>query len=286
MRKRRETGGEEPGLASADLYLKDIRKYTPLSREEEGKLLLAARKGDRSALNRLITANLRFVVRVAGEHAGRGLSVSDLIAEGNLGLIRATQTFDPKRGLKFITYAVWWIRQAMRAALNRQAPLVAFPVNQIEDADRVSREARRLSHALGRWPNLDELLRSTRMNPRRLRRALEAGRPTRSLDHPIYDGGDVRYGDTFPDSDPGPDERLDDARRRRLLRDSLKELPDRDAKVLSLYFGLDTDEPASLEAVGRRFQISRERVRQIKDRALHKLRQRMALRERPELAPE
>ncbi len=268
-------------MASADLYLKDIRKYTPLSREEEGRLLRAARKGDQRALNRLITANLRFVVRVAGEHAGRGLSVSDLIAEGNLGLIRATQTFDPKRGLKFITYAVWWIRQAMRAALNRQTRLVAFPVNQIDDADRVNRETRRLSHALGRWPHLDELVRTTRMNPRRLRRALEVGQSTRSLDHLIYDDGDVRYGDTFPDSDPGPDERLDDARRRRLLRDSLEDIPEREAKVLSLYFGLDADEPVSLEAVGRRFQISRERVRQIKDRALHRLRERMGLEKIP-----
>ncbi len=276
MGKRSKTGGEKLRLESADLYLKDIRKYTPLSREQEGKVLRAARKGDQNALNRLITANLRFVVRVAGEYTGRGLSLSDLIAEGNVGLIRATETFDVSRGLKFITYAVWWIRQAILSALNRQTRMVAFPVNQIDDSDRLNRARSRLSHKLGRPPHMDELIKTTDMNPRRLRRALEANQSTLSLDSPVYDDGNVEYGDTLPDSDPGPDELLDEARQRRLLRESLNHLPEREAKILNLYYGLDTDEPESLEEVGKRFHISRERVRQIKDRALHRLRERMA----------
>ncbi|MCZ6633729.1 MAG: sigma-70 family RNA polymerase sigma factor, partial [bacterium] len=130
-----------------DLYLKDIRKYTPLSREEEVRTLLAAQKGDRKALDRLITANLRFVVRIAGEYNGRGLPLSDLIAEGNVGLIRATKTFDPGRGHKFITYAVWWIRQAMLSALNRQVHPIAFPVNQLDDRDTLNRAHNTLSQA-------------------------------------------------------------------------------------------------------------------------------------------
>jgi len=276
MGKRSNTGGEKLRLESADLYLKDIRKYTPLSREQEGKVLRAVRKGDQNALNHLITANLRFVVRVAGEYTGRGLSLSDLIAEGNLGLIRATQTFDPNRGLKFITYAVWWIRQAILSALNRQTRMVAFPVNQIDDSDRLNRARSRLSHKLGRPPHMDELVKATDMNPRRLRRALETNQSTLSLDSPVYDDGNVQYGDTLPDSDPGPDELLDEARQRRLLRESLNHLPEREAKILNLYYGLDSDEPESLKEVGKRFHISRERVRQIKDRALHRLRERMA----------
>jgi len=276
MGKRSNTGGEKLRLESADLYLKDIRKYTPLSREQEGKVLRAVRKGDQNALNHLITANLRFVVRVAGEYTGRGLSLSDLIAEGNLGMIRATQTFDPNRGLKFITYAVWWIRQAILSALNRQTRMVAFPVNQIDDSDRLNRARSRLSHKLGRPPHMDELVKATDMNPRRLRRALETNQSTLSLDSPVYDDGNVQYGDTLPDSDPGPDELLDEARQRRLLRESLNHLPEREAKILNLYYGLDSDEPESLKEVGKRFHISRERVRQIKNRALHRLRERMA----------
>jgi RNA polymerase primary sigma factor len=275
--KRKTTSGSErtPGEATA-IYLRDIRKYLPLNREEEASLLAAARKGDRKALNHLITANLRFVVRVAGEYKGRGLPLSDLIAEGNLGLIRATQTFEPDRGHKFITYAVWWIRQAILSALNRQTHPVAFPVNQIDDLETVNRAASVLSQALGRPPGLDELAEVTEMSPRRMRRALEANQSPFYLDSPIYDDSNILYADIFPASDPGPDEWVDEVRLRQLLRESLDELPEREAQILNLYFGLDADKPQSLERVGKRFQISRERVRQIKDRALNRLRQRMA----------
>ena len=267
-----------PGGAT-DLYLKDIRNYLPLSREEEGRLLAAARRGDRKALNRLITANLRFVVRVAGEYTGRGLPLSDLIAEGNMGLIRATQTFEPDRGFKFITYAVWWIRQAILSALNRQTHPVAFPVNQIDDLETVNRASRALSQTLGRPPDLHELAETTEMNLRRVRRALETNQPPLSLDNPIYDDGNILYADTFPTTDPGPDDRVDDNRLQQLLQQSLEELSEREVQILNLYFGLDTDEPESLERVGKRFRISRERVRQIKNRALSQLRKRMVQKE-------
>jgi RNA polymerase primary sigma factor len=259
-----------------ELYMRDIRKYTPLSREQENTVLVAARQGDRHALNRLITANLRFVVRIAGEYSGRGLPLSDLIAEGNVGLIRATQTFDPDRGFKFITYGVWWIRQAMLSALNRQTRPVAIPTNQIDDFEAIKKASRSLSHTLGRPPDMSELEEKTEMSQRRLRRAMESTQSTLSLDTPIYDEGGVSYADTFPDSSPGPDEHVERARIHSLLSEGLSELPDREAEILSLYFGLHTDKPQSLEKVGRRFSISRERVRQLKDRALGRLRERLA----------
>ena len=276
MGKRSNTGGEKLRLESADLYLKDIRKYTPLSREQEGKVLRAVRKGDQNALNHLITANLRFVVRVAGEYTGRGLSLSDLIAEGNLGLIRATQTFDPNRGLKFITYAVWWIRQAILSALNRQTRMVAFPVNQIDDHDVVSRTARLLTQQLGRAPSIDEISESTEMSLRRVRRAMQAQPPSLSMDSPIYSDGTIQYADTFEADGPSPDEHVHDAYVKQALKEGLDELPEREAKIIGLYYGLETDEPASLEQVGRQFSISRERVRQIKDRALDRLKRHLS----------
>ncbi|MBK35406.1 MAG: RNA polymerase subunit sigma [Gemmatimonadetes bacterium] len=256
---------------STDQYLREIRKYTPLSREDEGKTITQARKGDRAALDKIITANLRFVVRVAGEYTGRGLPMPDLIAEGNVGLIRATETFDPTRGHKFITYAVWWIRQAILSALNKQTHTVSVPVNQIDDHDVVSRNARLLTQQLGRAPSVEEIAENTDMSLRRVRRAIEAKQPSLSMDSPVYSDGTIRYADTFEVDEPSPDERVHDAHVRQALKEGLSELPEREAKILGLYYGLETDEPASLEQVGRQFQISRERVRQIKDRALGRL---------------
>ena len=264
-----------PSGKTTDLYLRDIRKYNPLSRDEEVSTLLAAKKGDRKALNHLITANLRFVVRVAGNYTGRGLPLSDLIAEGNLGLIRATQTFDPHRGFKFITYAVWWIRQAILSALNRQTHPIAFPVNQLDDREALNRATNVLSQTLGRAPNMDELAEITELTARRVRRAQEANQPPVSLDSHVYNDGNVRYADIFPDPRPGPDERVHESHLHKQLREGLSELPEREAEILSRYYGLDSDHAESLEQVGKHFRISRERVRQLKDRALGRLRQQM-----------
>lgn len=260
---------------STDLYLRDIRKYTPLPREEEARVVALARKGDKKALNNLITANLRFVVRVAGEYTNRGLPLQDLIAEGNVGLMRATETFDPSRGHKFITYAVWWIRQAMMSALNKQTRPVKVPVNQIDDHDALAKIARVMSQQLGRQPNLDELADQTQMSKKRVRRAMEANQPHLSMDNQVYDDGTVKYSDTFIADEISADERVHHAYLHQLLRESLKGLPEREAKILGLYYGLDADNPASLEQVGRKFHISRERVRQIKDKAIGRLKERM-----------
>lgn len=276
------TGGNSPPGDSSqaqgqltDLYLRDIRKYTPLSREDEVKAINAARKGNQKALNHLITANLRFVVRVAGEYTGRGLPLSDLIAEGNMGLIRATQTYDPERGYKFITYAVWWIRQAMLSALNRQTHPVAFPVNQIDDRDVLNKVSAALSQEYGRVPDIDELASETDFSSRRVYKALQTSRASVSLDRPVYEDGVRLFADIVPDGAPQPDEDVHANRLRDLLRKGLADLPEREAEIINRYFGLDVDKAESLEQVGKHFHISRERVRQLKDRALGRLRQHM-----------
>jgi RNA polymerase primary sigma factor len=264
---------------STDLYLKDIRKYTPLPREEEARVVGLAKKGDRKALDNLITANLRFVIRVGGEYTNRGLPLQDLIAEGNVGLIRATETFDPSRGHKFITYAVWWIRQSMMSALNKQTRPVKVPVNQIDDHDALAKIARTMSQELGRQPRLDELAEKTQMSTKRVRRALQANQTHLSMDSQIYDDGTIKYSDTFIADEQPADEQVHDAYLRKLLKESMDELPEREAKILGLYYGLESDQPRSLEQVGRKFQISRERVRQIKDRAIGRLKQNMVIEE-------
>ena len=259
--------------------MRDIRKYTPLSREDEVKAINAARKGNQKALNHLITANLRFVVRVAGEYTGRGLPLSDLIAEGNMGLIRATQTYDPDRGYKFITYAVWWIRQAMLSALNRQTHPVAFPVNQIDDRDVLNKVSAALSQEYGRVPTIDELALETDFSTRRVHKALQTSLTPVSLEGPVYEDGDRQFADIVPDDAPQPDEDAHASRLRDLLHKGLADLPEREAEIINRYFGLDVDNAESLEQVGKHFHISRERVRQLKDRALGLLRQHMDVEE-------
>jgi RNA polymerase primary sigma factor len=265
--------------ASTDLYLRDIRKYTPLERADEAEMMAQARRGNKDALDKLITANLRFVVRVAGEYTHRGLPLSDLIAEGNVGLIRATRTYEPERGLKFITYAVWWIRQSILTALQKQTRPITFPANQIDDLDTVNRTANVLSQQLGRSPDLQELASVTEMTDRRVRKAIRTGQSSISMESPVYEDGNVRFGDTLPSNEPEPDERMDADLKHKLLKEGLNSLPAREAEIISRYFGLNSDEHESLEQVGKRFHISRERVRQLKDRALGRLRERMDLEE-------
>lgn len=272
---RKNTRRIAGGGVSTDLYLRDIRKYTPMTRAGEADIVARARRGDKQALNKLVTANLRFVVRVAGEYTNRGLPLSDLIAEGNVGLIRATRTFDPERGHKFITYAVWWIRQAILTALQKQTRPVAFPANQIDDLDAVNRASNTLSQELGRTPDMSELAEITDMNKRRVQRAVQTSHTPISMDSPIYDDGNMTFGDALPSGEPHPAERMDSRMKSQLLKAGLKALPDREAEIITRYYGLKSDEPESLEQVGKRFHISRERVRQLKDRALGRLRERL-----------
>ena len=220
MKKPGKTDSRSRGAGpSTDLYLRDIRKYTPLAREGEAEVVARARLGDKDALDLLITANLRFVVRVAGDYVNRGLPLSDLIAEGNVGLIRATRTFEPERGHKFITYAVWWIRQAILTALQKQTRPVAFPANQIDDLDTVNRTANTLSQEMGRSPNLEELARTTEMTERRVRRAMQTSQSAVSMESPVYEDGNGRFGDSLPSDEPEPAELMDARMKSQLLRE-------------------------------------------------------------------
>ncbi len=270
-----KTRSDRTDCEAMGLYLRDIRKYTPLSREEEARALSAAREGDGEALNSLVTANLRFVVRIARQFKDRGLPLSDLIAEGNLGLIRASQTFDSDRGCKFITYAVWWIRQAILIALKQQTNAVSMPINQLDDLGTVNRAASALSQELERTPDLDELAEMADMSVDRVRRALEANQPSLSMESTVYDDGYLQYSDTLPTSDPGPDEMMQQSQIRQILQEYLDRLPAREAEVLVCHFGFDTGEPESMEQIGKRYHLSRERIRQIKDRALSHLGRRL-----------
>ena len=261
---------------SIALYMRDIQKYEPLSREEEVRLILAARNGDKKALNALITANLRFVIQIAREYQGRGLPLSDLIAEGNLGLIRATETFEIERGFKFITYAVWWIRQAVYLALKRQTGPVVYPSNQVDDANTVNRVTGALAQELGRYPDSEELAEEVDMSSQRMHRAMEANQPHLSIEGAVFDDGRMQYADTLVVQADAPDELLHQAQMKEILEKLVGELPKRDAQILRLYFGLETGDPESLERIGKRFHLTRERIRQIRDRALRQIKRRLS----------
>jgi RNA polymerase primary sigma factor len=251
--------------------LRDIRKYKPLSREEEAEVLRRAKAGERAANEKLISANLLFVVSVANQYANRGLPLSDLIAEGNIGLINAVQKFDETRNLKFISYAVWWIRQAILKALAEQTNIVRFPINQIEDLEGINRTARVLAQALGRIPTLPEVAESASMSLRRAERAVNASQSDVSLDGPIDADEEVSLHNLIPSGGPSADEELSNRTLVEAVIDSMTALTSREAKIVKLYFGLE-GEPVTLEKIGTQLGMTRERARQIRNEAIGKLR--------------
>jgi RNA polymerase primary sigma factor len=256
---------------SVGSYLRDIRKYKPLSREEEAEVLRRAKAGERAANEKLISANLLFVVSVANQYANRGLPLSDLIAEGNIGLINAVQKFDETRNLKFISYAVWWIRQAILKALAEQTNIVRFPINQIEDLEGINRTARILAQALGRIPTLPEVAESASMSLRRAERAVNASQSDVSLDGPIDADEEVSLHNLIPSGGPSADEELSNRTLVEAVIDSMTALTSREAKIVKLYFGLE-GEPVTLEKIGTQLGMTRERARQIRNEAIGKLR--------------
>lgn len=256
---------------SVGSYLRDIRKYKPLSREEEAEVLKRAKVGERAATEKLISCNLLFVVSVANQYANRGLPLSDLIAEGNIGLIHAIQKFDETRNLKFISYAVWWIRQAILKALAEQTNIVRFPINQIEDLEGINRTARTLSQALGRIPTLPEVAESASMSLRRAERALNASQSDVSLDGPIDADEEISLHNLIPAGGPSAEEELSSRTLTEAVIDSMTALTSREAKIVKLYFGLE-GEPVTLEKIGTQLGMTRERARQIRNEAIGKLR--------------
>ena len=254
-------------------YLKEIGQVPLLSAEEEQTLARAARAGDADARRRLSEANLRLVVSVAKRYAGRGLPFLDLIQEGNLGLMKAAEKFEPDRGFKFSTYATWWIRQSITRAIADQGRTIRIPVHLVEHINRVRKTAGELLRKNGREPTAEEIAVQLEMEPDRVRELLQLAQEPVSLETPVGEEEDAHLEDFIQDEEAGIP--VDEAGRqllRRELMSVLKSLTPREERVITLRFGLDDGRPRTLEELGKEFNVTRERIRQIEAKALRKLR--------------
>jgi RNA polymerase primary sigma factor len=262
------------GERSLDLYLKEINNTPLLSREEEKKLARRIRKGDESALHELVKANLRFVVSIAKQYVNQGLSLADLINEGNMGLIKAAHRFEEKRGFKFISYAVWWIRQAMLQALAEQSRIVRLPLNRAGTLYRIGKAARQLDQELGRSPEVEEIAEKLDLSEEEVRDTMQIANSHLSLDASFNnDQEENSLVDYLADENQEPPDEMtytnalsDDMQR------ALSTLTERERIILNLYFGLEGEEPLTLEEIGQKMNLTRERIRQIKEKAILRLR--------------
>jgi RNA polymerase primary sigma factor len=263
-------GGPED---SVRLYLKKIGKVRLLTREDEVRLARRAERNDMSAKNALVEANLRLVVSIAKRYTGRGLTLLDLIQEGNLGLIRAVEKFDWRRGFKFSTYATWWIRQAITRALADQSRTIRIPVHMVERMNRVARVRRALLQKHGREPTPEEIAKELEMPVARVEEALKVGQEPVSLETPVgSEEGDASLADFIPDSSiDRPLEVVANRLREADLQAALESLPWRERRVLELRYGLAGEGPMTLEEIGTQVGVTRERVRQIESKTLLKL---------------
>lgn len=258
---------------SLEKYLQEIGKVELLSTDEEVALTVRIKQGDRVALEKLVKANLRFVVSVAKQYQNQGLSLSDLVNEGNLGLIKAAQRFDETRGFKFISYAVWWIRQAILQSLAEQSRIVRLPLNKVGSLNKINKAFSTLEQEYEREPSPEELADVLDLSIDEVRTTLGVGGRHVSVDAPFIDGEDNSLLDTLPTDTESVDADLEYRESlREDIRRSLATLTDRQREVVSLYFGIGLENSMSLEDIGDRFALTRERVRQIKDKAINKLR--------------
>lgn len=259
---------------SLEKYLQEIGKVELITPEEEVKLATLIKQGDQKALDRLTKANLRFVVSVAKQYQNQGLSLPDLINEGNLGLIKAAQRFDETRGFKFISYAVWWIRQSILQALAEQARIVRLPLNKVGLSNRINKAFSALEQEFEREPTPEELAEVLNMETDEVAATLGVGGRHISMDQPLAEGEDNTLVDVMENPNAvATDEELDhnESLKTEITR-SLKTLTDRQQDVICYFFGIGVDHPMSLEDIGEKFNLTRERVRQIKDKAITKLR--------------
>jgi RNA polymerase primary sigma factor len=257
---------------SLDQYLKEISQYPLIDRGEEVTLALRIQKGDSEALDKLVRSNLRFVVTVAKKYQNQGVLLPDLINEGNLGLIRAAHKFDGTKGIKFISYAVWWIRQAILQALAEQSRIVRVPLNRAGALHRIGRRSSALLQELGRQPTAQEIAEDLDLSEEEVASTLAISQSHLSLDAPLLPGEDSRLMDYLPDQfSPDPEDETYDQALRETVDHALASLTEREAKVLRLYYGLDHQEPMTLEEIGALLGITRERVRQIKEKAISRL---------------
>ena len=262
-----------PPPGSLDQYLKEISAYPLIDREEEANLACRIRDGERGALDKLVNSNLRFVVSIAKKYQNQGVALSDLINEGNLGLIRAAGKFDETRGVKFISYAVWWIRQAILQALAEQSRIVRVPLNRAGELHRIGKRSSALLQELGREPTVGELAEGLEVEPDELYKTMSIAMAHLSLDAPLVPGEDNKLLDYLADEyRPGPEDEAVEKDLKTTVEAALSTLKPREARILRLYYGLDGEEAMTLEVIGQQLGVTRERVRQIKERALARLR--------------
>ena len=255
------------------IYLKEIGRVPLLSPEEEIELAMRKNQGDQFARKRLSEANLRLVVSIAKRYVGRGMQFLDLIQEGNMGLIKAVEKFDYRKGYKFSTYATWWIRQAITRAIADQARTIRIPVHMVETITKVKKVSSQLLHKNGHEPSVEEVAEELGMQVDRVREIIRISQDPVSLETPIGEEEDSHLGDFIPDElAPAPAEVASLSLLKEQLDEVLGTLTDREEKVLRLRFGLEDGRPRTLEEVGQRFQVTRERIRQIEAKALRKLR--------------
>ena len=258
---------------SLDRYLQEIGEVSLLTPDQEIELARRIKRNDQIALEKLTKANLRFVVSVAKQYQNQGLSLGDLINEGNLGLIKAAKRFDETRGFKFISYAVWWIRQSILQALAEQSRVVRLPLNRVGALNKIGKAFSNLEQEYEREPSANEIAEELEMTPYEVSDTLKISGKHLSLDAPFNQGDDNRLLDVIQDEhQPPPDDLLLDESLRIEVKRALTTLSSREAEVIKLYFGLDREHPLTLEEIGERFSLTRERVRQIKEKAIRRLR--------------
>lgn len=260
---------------SLSRYLEEIGKYEPLPPAREVELAQRIKKNDMAALKELTEANLRFVVSVAKDYQGQGLPLTDLINEGNLGLIKAASRFDETRGFKFISYAVWWIRQSILQALAEHSRIVRLPLNRVGTISKITKTAEKLEAEIERSPNEDEIGRQLEMTSDEVIDAMRISRRHHSLNAPFREGEKNSLIDVIEDDKQmSPDEPLMNDSLRDEIRQALDTLKERERQVIKMYFGIDRDYALTLNEIGEEFNLTRERVRQIKEKAIRRLRHR------------
>lgn len=258
--------------ASLDKYLQDIGKEELITAEEEVILAQKIKTGDQAALEKLTKANLRFVVSVAKQYQNQGLSLPDLINEGNLGLIKAAQRFDETRGFKFISYAVWWIRQSILQALAEQSRIVRLPLNQVGSLNKIKKISSFLEQKFERIPSSDEIAESLEVPEHKIESALRISTKYVSMDAPLTQDEDLKFLDVFVTEDNVPtDSSLIKESLGKEIQRSLATLSEKERDVINLYYGIGTNHEYTLEEIGTKFDLTRERVRQIKEKAIRRL---------------
>jgi RNA polymerase primary sigma factor len=258
--------------ASLDKYLQDIGKEELITADQEVELARRIRTGDQQALDKLCRANLRFVVSVAKQYQNQGLSLPDLINEGNLGLIKAAQRFDETRGFKFISYAVWWIRQSILQALAEQSRIVRLPLNQVGSLNKIKKETSRLEQKYERLPSAEEIAEALEIPGYKIDAALRISTRYISMDAPLAEDEDTKFIDLFVDEDaPFTDSGLMRESLAKEIQRSLSTLSEKERDVINLYYGIGIPNGLTLEEIGAKFDLTRERVRQIKEKAIRRL---------------